>query len=139
MPPSLPQGGKVFFGELGSQPIPGLLEVFLGQEAAIQLFFHLVEEEEVGRGQAWQIGGLLKDLDTPGGQQILNWGCCVDRSIVLVEPPDHGHHFRSCQDLVDCSLTGSSGGSKFCNGLSALFLYGCLHSIVEISGGLGFG
>ena len=52
-------GGERFFGELGGHPILGLLKVFLGQEAASQLFLHLGEEEEGGRGQPWQIGGLF--------------------------------------------------------------------------------
>ena len=48
-------GGEVFFGDLGSHPIPGLLGSGGCQPALPSSW----EEEEVGRGQAGQIGGLF--------------------------------------------------------------------------------
>ena len=67
-------GDEVLGGNSPADPVPGGLEVVLGQVAASQLHLELGEQEEVGWGQVRRVGGVFQHLDAPGGQPVLDRG-----------------------------------------------------------------
>jgi hypothetical protein len=92
--PLIEGGGELFSGDSSSDPFPLCLEGVLVQEDTRHLVIHAPKQEEVCWHHVQRIGWVAGDLETVGGQPILNNGSGVNRGVMPVEIPPLPHQDR---------------------------------------------